>query len=575
MDFMQEYEKWLTSPHITEEERQELEAIKGDEKEIESRFISLLSFGTAGLRGTMGAGTYRMNTHVIRHATQAFAEVVLAEGEEAAKAGVAVCYDCRNHGDEYAREAACVMAANGINVRLFEDMRPTPELSYAVRHYHCTAGINVTASHNPKEYNGYKVYWSDGAQLPPKHASAVAAKMEEIDIFEGIKTMDYDTAVANGLITIMGKETDEEFLAEVMAMVNDKEMVEKAADSFHMVFTPFHGTGRDLIPEALKRLGLKHVHCVPEQMVKDGNFPTVVSPNPENPEGFYLAVELADKVGADFILGSDPDADRVGLMVRGKDGKFIPLSGNQTGVLFLDYIIGALNRRGAMPKNPVALKSIVSTEMVHAVAEKNNVACYDTFTGFKFIAEKKNALEATGEGTVIFSFEESYGYMLGDYVRDKDAVTAAVLLSEMAAWYSLQGKTLVDALDEMYEKYGAYAERTINLVMPGLDGIRKMAALMESLRKNPPSEIGGVEVRRYRDYAPGTETELATGNVTKMELCDSNVVSFVLADGTVIIVRPSGTEPKVKVYILAHGEDLVSCRQQVEEYSKWANSLAE
>ena len=573
MDFMQEYEKWLASPHISEEEREELLSIKGDEKEIESRFVSLLSFGTAGLRGTMGAGTYRMNSHVVRHATQAFAEVVLGEGPEAAKAGVAVCYDCRNHGDEFARDAACVMAANGINVRLFDEMRPTPELSYAVRHYHCTAGINVTASHNPKEYNGYKVYWSDGAQLPPKHASAVAAKMEEIDIFDGVKIMDYDTAVKEGLITIMSKETDEAFLAEVMAMVNDRETVEKVADSFHMVYTPFHGTGRELIPEALKRLGLKHVHCVPEQMVKDGNFPTVVSPNPENPEGFYLAVDLANEVGADFILGSDPDADRVGLMVRDKDGSFIPLTGNQTAVLFLDYLIGALNRRGTMPENPVVLKSIVSTEMAHAVAEKNGIKCYDTFTGFKFIAEKKNALEESGEGKVIFSFEESYGYMVGDYVRDKDAVTIAVLLSEMAAWYYLQGKALVDALDELYEKYGAYAERTLNLVMPGLDGLRKMAALMAELRKNPPTEIGGVAVRLQRDYEPGTETEVSTGAVSQMELKDSNVLSYVLTDGTVIIVRPSGTEPKVKVYILAHGEDLVSCRAQVEEYSKWAKSL--
>lgn len=575
MDYMQEYQKWLTSPHITEDEREELKAIENDEKEIESRFVSLLSFGTAGLRGTMGAGTYRMNTHVIRHATQAFAEVVLEEGPDAARAGVAICYDCRNNGDTFAREAACVMAANGINVRLFDEMRPTPELSYAVREYKCTAGINVTASHNPKEYNGYKVYWSDGAQLPPKHASAVAAKMEEIDIFEGIKTMDYDKAVANGLITIMGRETDEKFLSEVMAMVNDKEMVARAADNFHMVFTPFHGTGRVLIPEALARLGLKHVHCVEEQMVKDGNFPTVVSPNPENPEGFYLAVELADKVGADFILGSDPDADRVGLMVRGKDGKFVPLTGNQTGVLFLDYLIGALNRRGAMPKNPVALKTIVTTEMCRAVAEKNGIACYDTFTGFKFIAEKKNALEESGEGKVIFSFEESYGYMLGDYVRDKDAVTAAVLLSEMAAWYSLQGMTLIDALEAVYEKYGAYVERTINLVMPGLDGIRKMAALMENLRTNVPAEIAGEKVHLYRDYLPGTETELATGNVTQMELSESNVLSFVLEDGTVILVRPSGTEPKVKVYILAHGDDVPSCRSKVEDYAVWANSLAE
>lgn len=575
MDFMKTYEHWLTSPHITAEERAELEAIKNDPKEIESRFQSYLAFGTAGLRGTMGAGTYKMNVHVIRHATQAFAEVVLAEGPEAAKKGVAICYDCRNNGDVFAREAACVMAANGIHVRLFDDMRPTPELSYAVRHYGCQAGINVTASHNPKEYNGYKVYWSDGAQLPPKHAAEVAAKMEELDIFEGPKTMDFNEALDKRIIEWMGRETDEAFLDEVMAMVNDYDTVKAAADNFHMVYTPFHGTGRVLIPEALRRLGIKHLHCEPRQMIKDGNFSTVVSPNPENPEGFYLSVDLANEVGADFILGSDPDADRVGLMIRDHDGKFIPLTGNQTGVLLFDYLIGALKRTGKMPANPVGLKTIVTTSMFNAVAEKNGIAHFDTFTGFKFIAEKKNALEGSGEGKVIFAFEESYGYMFGDYVRDKDAVTAAVLMAEMASYYSLKGIKLIDALEACYEKYGAYAEKTINLVMPGLDGQKKMAQLMVSLRENAPKAIAGVEVVKTRDYLPGEEKDVKTGEVVKMELCDSNVLSFILADGTVILVRPSGTEPKVKVYILAHGENLEATRAQVAEYVKWANSLAE
>ncbi len=575
MDFMKEYEKWLTSPCTSDEEKAELRAIRGDAKEIESRFQSLLSFGTAGLRGTMGAGTYRMNVHVIRHATQAFAEVVAAEGEEAKKAGVAICYDCRNNGDVFAREAASVMAANGINVRLFDDMRPTPELSFAVREYHCTAGINVTASHNPKEYNGYKVYWSDGAQLPPKHAAEVAAKMEELDIFTAPKTMDFEEAKKAGLITMMGAETDERFLSEVMAMVNDYDSVARAADTFKMVYTPFHGTGRILIPEALHRLGVKHLYCEPKQMVKDGNFSTVVSPNPENPEGFYLSVDLANEVGADFILGSDPDADRVGLMVRDHDGKFIPLTGNQTGVLLFDYLIGALRRAGKMPEKPVGIKTIVTTSMFNAVAEKNGIAHYDTFTGFKFIAEKKNALEGSGEGSVIFAYEESYGYMFGDYVRDKDAVTAAVLMAEMAAYYHLNGIKLIDALDACYEKYGAYAEKTINLVMPGLDGQKKMKKLMVDLRENTPKAIAGVAVKTLRDYLPGTETDLETGAVTKMELSESNVLSFILADGTVILVRPSGTEPKVKVYILAHGENLEATRAQVPEYVKWANSLAE
>ncbi len=573
MNYKEQYQKWLESPALSAEDKAELESIAGDEKEIESRFCDYLAFGTAGLRGTMAVGLYRMNVYVIRHTTQAFAEVVLEEGAEAAKEGVAVCYDCRNHSAEFAREAACVMAANGINVRLFEGMRPTPELSFAIREYGCKAGINITASHNPKEYNGYKVYWSDGAQLPPQHASAVAEKMSGLDVFDCVKTMDYNEALSKGLITLMGKETDEKFLEHALSQQCDPTVIAKAADNFKMVFTPFHGTGRELIPEVLKRMGLKHIYCVEEQMVPDGNFPTVASPNPENPEGFYLAVDLANKVGADFILGSDPDADRVGLMVRDHDGKFIPFTGNQTGVLMLDYVINARNRAGTMPKNPVALKSIVSSEMARTIANKNGVACYDTFTGFKFIAEKKNALEESGEGKVIFSFEESYGYMFGDYVRDKDAVTAAVVLSEMAAYYFNQGIALVDALDALYEKYGAYIEKTLNLVMPGLDGAKKMKDLMANLRSNPPKEIAGELVKLIRDYQDGSEKSTESGEVVQMELSGSNVVSFVLDDGTVIIVRPSGTEPKVKVYVLAHSDELEACREKVGQYSEWALSL--
>ena len=573
MDFMKEYEKWLASPALSAQEKAELEAIRGDEKEIESRFYDQLSFGTAGLRGTMGVGLNRMNIHVIRHATQAFAQVILEEGAEAAKRGVAVCFDCRNNSDLFAREAACVMAGNGIPVRLFEALRPTPELSFAVREYGCIAGINVTASHNPKEYNGYKVYWEDGAQLPPKHADEVAKKMKELDVFDCVKRADYDEAVAQGLITLMGAETDEKFLANVMAQVNDKAVVEQVADTFTMVYTPFHGTGYKLIPEALRRLGMKHVICVPEQMVIDGNFPTVASPNPENPEGFYLAVDLAKANGADFILGSDPDADRVGIMVKTSDGEFRVISGNQTGVLLLDYLIGAKRRTGKMPENPVALKTIVTTEMARKVAEDNGLKCYDTFTGFKFLAEKKDKLEASGEGKVIFSYEESYGYMLGDYVRDKDAVSASVELTEMAAWYASQGMTLYDAIQALYKKYGYFAEKTHNLVMPGLDGLKDMANLMKSLRENPPAEISGVRVAVRKDYADGSVIDCATGEKTTMELSGSNVLRFEMADGTSVIVRPSGTEPKIKVYILTRGADAAACEANLETYGQWVASL--
>ena len=573
MDFMKEYEQWLASEALSAEEKAELEAIRGDAKEIESRFFDQLSFGTAGLRGTMGVGLYRMNVHVIRHATQAFAEVILAEGPESVARGVAVCFDCRNNSDTFAREAACVLAGNGIPVRLFAALRPTPMVSFAVREYGCIAGINITASHNPKEYNGYKVYWEDGAQLPPVHADEVARKMKELDVFSCVKTADYETALAEGKIVLMGKETDEAFLANVMAQVNDKAVVEKVADDFKMVFTPFHGTGYQLIPEALKRLGMKHVICVPEQMVIDGDFPTVVSPNPENPEGFYLAVEIAKKEGADFILGSDPDADRVGIMVNTGNGEFKVISGNQIGILLTDYIIGAWKRAGKLPTNGTILKSLVSTEMARTIAEANGLQCFDTFTGFKFLAQKKDQLEESGEGTVLMAFEESNGYMFGSFVRDKDAITAALVLTEMAAWYADQGMTLYDALMGLYKKYGFYAEKTLNLVMPGLDGLKKMAQLMADLREKPPVEIAGVAVVQQKDYKDGSVVTVATGEKTTMELTDSNVLRYEMADGTSLIVRPSGTEPKVKVYVLTSAETQADCDAKVVKYAAWADTL--
>ena len=574
MNYRQEYEKWVSSPAITDEERAELRAIADDDKEIESRFYGPLEFGTAGLRGTMKMGLHQMNVYVIRWATQGFAKVICAEGEEAKRRGVAICMDCRNHSMDFARAAAEVCAANGIHVRIFESLRPTPELSFAVRHYGCQAGINVTASHNPKEYNGYKVYWADGAQLPPQHAAAIAAELEKIDVFTGVERMPFDEAKAAGLIEVIGEETDRAFMANVFAMINDRESVAKVADTFKMIYTPFHGCGWKLVPEALHGLGVKHLYCVPEQMVLDGNFPTVVSPNPENPEGFYLAIDLADQVGADFILGTDPDSDRVGIMVRGADGKFIPVTGNQTGVLMLDYLIGALRRAGKMPEKPYFLKTIVTTEMARKVAESNGVTSCDTFTGFKFMAEKKNALEGAGEGHVIMSYEESYGYMLGDYVRDKDAVTASLIITERAAWYAAQGMTLYDALQALYQKYGWYGEKTHNLVMPGLDGLEKMAALMKNLRAQPPVQIAGVDVAVRKDYTDGSVVDCRTGEKSTMELSGSNVLRYELADGTTILVRPSGTEPKIKVYILTQGRDAAGRDANLAKYGEWVKTLA-
>ena len=571
-NYKEEYQHWLDSPALSEQEWAELNAIRDDEKEIESRFFAPLEFGTAGLRGTMKLGLHHMNIHVIRHATQAFANVICAEGEEAKAKGIAIAHDCRLNGVEYAREAACVMAANGIRVRIFDALRPTPELSFAVLYYGCAAGLNITASHNPKEYNGYKVYWSDGAQLPPQKAEAIAQQMEAIDIFTGFKSCDYDKAVADGMIQVIGAETDEAFLERVMAQAIDKDVVKEVADEFKIVYTPFHGCGHKLVPEALKRLGIKHLFPVPEQMVIDGNFPTVVSPNPENPEGFYLAVDLAKKVGSDLIIGTDPDSDRIGTMVRTGDS-YTTITGNQMGVLLIDYIIRARKATGTMPENPGVLTSIVSTSMARAVCEANNVHFEDTFTGFKFMAERIAAWEAAKSYKYIFAFEESYGYMMGDYVRDKDAVTAAMMVAEMAAFYHKQGMTLMDAMNALYEKYGWFREKTLNLVMPGLDGLQKMKDLMADLRANPPKEIGGQEVVRTRDYIDGSIYVAGLGKVGTTPFWGSNVLYFELADGSSFIVRPSGTEPKIKVYLLVRGESSEQCAERIEKYAAFADTL--
>ena len=416
--YLDEYRRWMDSPALSESEWKELDEISSDEDDIKSRFYAPLEFGTAGLRGIMGMGLNRMNRHVIRHATQAFASVICAEGDDAMKKGVIICYDCRENSELFARAAASVMAANGISVRIFDEMRPTPELSFAIRKYGAIAGINVTASHNPREYNGYKVYWADGAQLPPKHAQAIADAMEHIDIFTGIKRMIYSEAVEEGLVEVIGAETDEDFLQNVLSQAIDRKVVARVADNFKIVYTPFHGAGYKLVPEALRRLGVKNILPVPQQMIIDGSFPTVKSPNPEEPAGFYLAIDLAKRENCDLIIGTDPDSDRVGIMVRDEKGEFVPVSGNQTGVLLLDYIINARRKTNTLPENAAAIKTIVTTEMAREVAQQNGIHIDDTFTGFKFMAEKLAEYEKANNYSYIMAYEESYGYMIGDYVRD-------------------------------------------------------------------------------------------------------------------------------------------------------------
>lgn len=571
MNFQQEYERWLSCSALNAQEHAELESIRDNATEIESRFYGPLSFGTAGLRGTLGIGLYRMNRFTVGQATQGLATLIITNGEDAKKRGVAIAYDSRHFSAEFAQQSACILAANGIAVLLFDELRPTPELSFAIRHFGCIAGINITASHNPKEYNGYKAYWEDGAQLPPAEADVVAAEMAKTDAFTGVKTGDYNEFIKNGMIRLLGKDTDELYLAQVLKMAVNPDCVKQIADEFKLVYTPFHGAGYRLVPEILKRLGYKHILCVPEQMVLDGDFPTVASPNPENKEGFTLAIALAKANNVDLIIGTDPDADRTGIVLRNKSGEYVTLSGNQVGVLLTDYIINAKRLTGTMPPHPAVVKSIVTTEMTRTVCERNDVFCSDTFTGFKFIAERIKEFETSGSHQYIFSFEESYGYLCGDYARDKDAVTASMLIAEMAAYYRTQGMTLFDAVERLYEKYGYYAEKTVSITMPGVSGLQRMAELMRELRETPLTTVAGTAVAAARDYESGERT--ANEKTEKMQLSGSNVLYYELADGTVFIIRPSGTEPKVKVYIMARGASHEEADAKVDAYTGAAKEI--
>lgn len=574
MSYINEYKKWLNSPILTEAERSELEALKGNEKEIENRFYAPLSFGTAGLRGVMATGLHNINVYVIRQATQSIANLIVSEGLE--KQGVVIAYDCRNNSEYFASQAACVLAANGVQVYLFDGMRPTPELSFAVRHLGAAAGINITASHNPPEYNGFKAYWSDGAQLPPTHAEAVEVAMSDIDVLDGAKLMDFDEAVQESRIIMLGEETDEVFLERVLAQSIDTEPLMRVADKYKVVFTPFHGTGYKLVPEALKRLGCKNIISVTEQMEPNGDFPTVESPNPEYPGAFDIAIEHAKRHDAHLIIGTDPDADRVSIVARDKDGEYRQLSGNQSASLLLDYIIRTRNSKDLMPKNPYAVKSIVSTELTSAICESNGIPMFDTFTGFKFIAEKIAEQEELNN-TCIFSFEESIGYLIGDHCRDKDAVTAAMLFAEMGAYFLDKDMTLFEALEGLYERFGHYLDETINIVLPGLDGKTKMNMIMENLRRGNISELFGdsVELEMVTDYLDGTCKEISTGNVVSTELSDSNVLGFHLKGGAKLMVRPSGTEPKIKFYLLSHGEDSTEAESTLKTMKDFVTKVTE
>ncbi len=570
MDCRKEYEKWLKEPTVTDAEKEELRAIENDEKEIAFRFSRALSFGTAGLRGTMKPGLNAMNAHTVAHATQGLANLILGEKRE--KDGVAIAYDSRNNSPLFAQTAAEVLAANGIRVYLFDGMRPTPELSFAVRELGCVAGINITASHNPKQYNGYKAYWDDGAQLPPEHADTVAAAIAKLDIFKDVRKMPLARAIDTGIVTMIGKEVDEKYLAAVLAQAVNPQAVRAVADDLKIVYTPLHGAGCKMVPEMMRRIGIKHFYPVDEQMEPDGNFPTLEKPNPEYPAAFTLGIEVANRVGCDLIIATDPDADRVGVMTRTKSGAFRTITGNQMGALLTDYIITAYQKTGTMPPEPYMVKTIVTSEMAAQICAENNIRLYNVLTGFKFIGEVIKKQEKTGHGTFLFGFEESYGYLKGTYARDKDAVVAAMLIAEMTAYYHAAGMTLSDALDNLFRRYGFFYEVTREVYMEGYGGTEKIAALMETLRENPPKEFLGSRISVFGDYLKGTLTE--EGKTRSTELPRSNVLSFRLENGDLIVARPSGTEPKVKFYYLLKGENEAQTKEKLAAYEAYFNHLA-
>ncbi|MBQ9806841.1 MAG: phospho-sugar mutase [Clostridia bacterium] len=568
--YMDNYQKWLKSEALSEAEKAELSAIANDPTEIELRFTNYLSFGTAGLRGTMKTGMNAMNRHTVAHATQGLAALIVKEGR--AGDGVAIAYDSRNNSKLFSETAACVLAANGVKAYLFDDLRPTPELSFALRELHCVAGINITASHNPKEYNGYKAYWEDGAQLPPEHADTVSREIAKLDIFRDVKIMDLQQALDSGIVTMIGAEIDEKYLTAVQAQAVNPNAVKQVADSLSIVYTPLHGAGHKLVPEIMRRIGLKNLYTVDAQMVTDGNFPTVKKPNPEYSDVFTQGIEIANRVGSDLVVATDPDADRVGVMTRTADGSFITITGNQMGALLIDYIITAYKETNTMPKNPYAVKSIVSSELSAKICAANGVKMHNVLTGFKFIGEVIKNYEKTGDGSFLFGFEESYGYLKGTYARDKDAVVASMLICEMTAFYKAKGMTLSDALQNLWKTYGFSYETNVEIYMEGLDGPARMAALMDGLRKDPPVAFGNEPVAWIADYKNDTITE--NGTVRPLGMPSSNVLYYKLKNGDVIVARPSGTEPKIKFYYMLEAADQATAEANLKAYQATLDALS-
>ena len=567
MDYKEVYEQWLSNPYFDEATKEELKNIADDDNEIKERFYMDLEFGTAGLRGIIGAGTNRMNIYVVRRATQGLANYIAKVDKKSQ--GVAIAYDSRHMSPEFAEEAALCLAANGIKAYIFESLRPTPELSFAVRHLGCVAGINVTASHNPPEYNGYKVYWEDGAQITPPHDSGIMGEVKAISDWNTVKTMDKAEAEKAGLFQVIGKEVDDAYMAELKKQVLHMDAIKAEGKNLKVVYTPLHGTGNIPARRTLKELGFENVYVVKEQELPDGDFPTVSYPNPEAAEAFELGLKLAKEVDADLVLATDPDADRLGVRVKDKNGEYHDLTGNMSGCLLANYEISqkkAIN--GSLPEDGALIKTIVTTNLADAIAKGYGVKLIEVLTGFKFIGQQILGFEQSGKGTYLFGFEESYGCLIGTYARDKDAIVATMALCEAAAYYKTQGKTLWDAMIEMYEQFGYYKDAIQSVTMKGIEGLQKIQEIMNSLRQNPPAEFAGHKVVAVRDYKADTITDVATGAVKPTGLPNSNVLYYELTDDAWVCVRPSGTEPKVKFYYGVKGTSLADADEKSEIMGK-------
>ena len=561
MDYKEVYEQWIANPYFDEATKEELKSIAEDENEIKERFYMDLEFGTAGLRGIIGAGTNRMNIYVVRRATQGLANYIAKVDKKSQ--GVAIAYDSRHMSPEFAQEAALCLAANGIKAYIFETLRPTPELSFAVRHLGCVAGINVTASHNPPEYNGYKVYWEDGAQISPPHDSGIMGEVKAISDWNTVKTMDKAEAEKAGLFEVIGKEVDDAYMAELKKQVIHMDAIQAEGKNLKIVYTPLHGTGNIPARRILKELGFENVYVVKEQELPDGDFPTVSYPNPEAAEAFELGLKLAKEVDADLVLATDPDADRLGVRVKDKNGEYHDLTGNMSGCLLANYEISqrkAVN--GSLPEDGALIKTIVTTNLADAIAKGYGVKLIEVLTGFKFIGQQILGFEKSGKGSYLFGFEESYGCLIGTYARDKDAIVATMALCEAAAYYKTQGKTLWDAMIEMYEQFGYYKDDIKAVTMKGIEGLQKIQDIMNSLRQNPPAEFAGHKVVAVRDYKADTIKNLETGEVTPTGLPNSNVLYYELTNDAWVCVRPSGTEPKVKFYYGVKGTSLADADEK-------------